>query len=195
MLYYRKLSSNSSVYVDANVRPIASLGPLFEDFLSSSADIGLYRHYARSTVRDEARACIARNKVENPASVEEELGFYESQGFPDDNGMWEGSVILRRHDSTRLDRAMDEWWDLYQKFQTRDQFSLPFVIWKHGLEVFDLDHHSPGREHYFVRLQHSTSGVANRTARYLQARSPENLLWKTLHRAFSWLRRYWTKKL
>ena len=183
MLHHTKLSPEElSLYVDANVRPINDLLPLFEAFEESGADIGMYRHYARSSVRDEARACLLRKKVDNPDAVAEELRHYEDAGFPDTDGMWEGSVIFRRHSSKALHGAMQEWWDLYSRFQTRDQFSLPFVIWKHGLKVYDLDEHSPGREHYFVRLQHSQAGVRNRLARYLQARAPENRFWRSLLR-------------
>ena len=183
MRYYRSLPPEGlSVYVDANVRPINNLLPLFRAFEESGADLGMYRHYARSSVRAEAAACILRNKVDNPYAVAEELRFYEDVGFPDTGGMWEGSVIFRRHSSENLHSAMEEWWNLYSRFQTRDQFSLPFVIWKHGLTVYDLDEHSPGREHYFVRLQHSQAGIRNRLARYLQARAPENSFWSTLQR-------------
>ena len=183
MLFHRSLPSTGiSVYVDANVRPIESLVPLFEAFSESGADVGMYRHYARASVHEEARACLHRNKIDNPAALKEELKLYDSAGFPDKGGMWEGSVIFKRHDSPGLSAAMEEWWELYSRFDTRDQFSLPFVIWKHGLSVFDLDDHKPGREHYFVRLQHSQAGMKNRLARYLQARAPENAVWRTLQR-------------
>ena len=182
MLFQASLSPEGfSVYIDANVRPVESLLPLFKAFEASGADLGMYRHYARSSVHDEAQACIAREKVDDPGAVAEELGFYQSKGFPDSGGMWEGSVIFKKHASKALGPAMQEWWELYSRFTTRDQFSLPFVIWKHNLTVFDLDSHRPGREHYFVRLQHSQDGIKNRLARYLQARAPENSFWKTLH--------------
>ena len=184
MLHFTKLSLEGlSVYLDGNVRPINNLLPLFEAFEESGADIGMYRHYARASVREEAHACLQRKKVDNPEAVAEELRFYADAGFPDTGGMWEGSVIFRRHSSPRLRDAMEDWWDLYSRFQTRDQFSLPFVIWKHGLKVYDLDEHSPGREHYFVRLQHSQAGIRNRLARYLQARAPENFFWSALQHA------------
>jgi hypothetical protein len=172
-----------SVYVDANVRILQPLGEVVEAFANSSADIGLYRHYSHHRLKDEVSMCIRRGKVQDAATAASELDHYFQEGFPDDSGVWEGSVIFKRHDSPRLSAAMEEWWELYSRFQTRDQFSLPFVIWKHGLKVYDLDHHSPGREHYFVRLQHSHHGWRNRTARYLQARAPENWFWKQLHSA------------
>ena len=184
MLHYRLFPPNGvSVYVDANVRPINNLLPLLKAFEESGADMGMYRHYARSSVHEEAQACLLRKKVDNAEAVTQELRLYEDAGFPDTGGMWEGSVIFRRHSSPRLREAMEDWWDLYSRFQTRDQFSLPFVIWKHGLRVYDLDEHSPGREHYFVRLQHSQAGIRNRLARYLQARAPENFFWSALQRA------------
>lgn len=182
MLFHESLpASPASLYVDANVRPIASLTPLFEAFAASGADLAMYPHYARETVASEAEACIARKKVENPQTVREELAFYNKQGFPDEEGMWEGSVIFKNHSSPRLSDAMHEWWETYSRFRTRDQFSLPYIVWKHDLRVFNLDQHSPGREHYFVRLQHSTAGLSNKVGRYLQARAPENSFWKGLH--------------
>jgi len=182
MLFHQDLSGVSvSLYIDANVRPIAPLGPLFAAFIDSGADLGMYRHYARASVKDEARACVARDKVANAETVEEELALYASLGFPDKEGLWEGSVIFKNHQSPRLAKAMNEWWDLYSRFQTRDQFSLPFVIWKHELKIFNLDDVTPGREHFFIRLQHSTSGIANCLARYTQARASESAGWKFIH--------------
>lgn len=96
MLYFRTLPHEGvSVYVDANVRPINSLSPLFDAFQASGADLGMYPHYARASVGAEARACLLRNKVDNPAALEEELAFYTDSGFPDSGGMWEGSVIFK----------------------------------------------------------------------------------------------------
>ena len=172
-----------SVYIDANIRPVGSLLPLLESFDESGADIGLYRHYSRNSVRSEARACLKRKKVEHPEAVEPELSFYESQGFPDDDGLWEGSIIAKRHDSPRLDAAMAEWWELYSRFQTRDQFSLPYIIWKHHLEVFDLGQDPVRLPKPFVHLQHAHTTPRHRLARYLQARAPENSFWKSLQRA------------
>ena len=183
MLFHETLETDgASVYIDANVRPLTSLEPLFNAFQESGADLGMYRHYGRSSVHDEATACIKRNKVDNPEHVQRELAMYDTAGFPDASGMWEGSVIFKNHSSKRLSAAMHEWWEIYSEYQTRDQFSLPYVIWKHNLKVFDLDDHKPNRATYFVRLQHSSRGPLHRLARYLQARAPESFWWSLAHR-------------
>jgi hypothetical protein len=176
------LDDNFSVYIDANIRPVASLVPLFREFEQSGADIGLYRHYSRHSVEAEARACIARNKVEHPETVGPELAFYATEGFADTGGLWEGSIIFKRHDSVKLQKAMKEWWNLYSRFQTRDQFSLPFIIWKHDLKVFDLGSDSSGLPKPFIHLQHSHGTLRHKLARYLQARAPEDVLWNFLHK-------------
>ena len=175
--------TRDSLYIDANVRIIESPRDLVEAFLASGADIGLYKHYSHESLRDEVSMCIRRGKVTRPQSAVDELSHYESEGMPEKVRVWEGSVVLKNHSSPKLKAAKEEWWELYSRFETRDQFSLPFVIWKHGLSVFDLDDHKPGREHYFVRLQHSQAGMKNRLARYLQARAPENAFWRNLQRA------------
>ena len=176
------LDTEASVYVDANVRPMGDLGAIFEALMASGSDLALYPHYARSSVRAEAAACLQRDKVPHPDRVPTELDLYSNEGFPDDAGLWEGSVIFKNHQSPKLAAAMNEWWELYSRFENRDQFSLPFIIWKHGLTVLNLDSLSHGREHYFHRVQHSSHGLINRTARYLQARAPESAFWSSLHR-------------
>jgi hypothetical protein len=170
-----------SLYIDANVRPLRGLTQLFEEFEASGKDLAMYPHYARSSVQEEARACLARNKVENPEQVPIELAYYKDAGFPDTGGMWEGSVIFKNHASPRIVAAMNEWWELYARFQTRDQFSLPFIIWKHDLTVLNLDDQDFGRDHFFLRLQHSSAGLRNQLARYLQARAPESALWSAAY--------------
>lgn len=175
-------AGSTSLYMDANVRPIRNLRPLFDSFEESKADLALYPHYTRASVRAEAEACIQRNKVRYPDRVAAELDLYANEGFPDNAGLWEGSVIFKNHQSPKLTSAMSEWWDLYSRFENRDQFSLPFIIWKHRLTVLNLDTLSQGREHYFHRVQHSSDGLINRTARYLQARAPESSFWSSLHR-------------
>lgn len=190
ILFHEDLGDHDySVYIDANVRPTRSLQPLFEHFIASGADIGLYPHYARSSVSAEAQACLARAKVDDRSRLKREFAFYKKAGFPDESGMWEGSVIFKNHRSPRLSAAMHEWWGLYRTYELRDQFSLPFVIWKHGLTVANLDQEENGREHYFIRLQHSSRGIPNRLARYFHARSVENGIWETVYRVLKGLYR------
>lgn len=167
-----------SIYVDANVRILRDLKPLVDEFVKSGADMGMYRHYARHSVAAEAEACVRRKKVDNPANVELELAHYESAGFKDDRGMWEASVILKNHRSRKLEPAMSEWWSLYSRFQTRDQFSLPFIIWKNEIEVFDMELMGEARDTYFARLPHASVGTFNRLSRWLRARSLEGGFWR-----------------
>ena len=179
MLFHEELPQvEFSVYLDANVRPIRSLEPLVAHFAGTGADLGFYPHYARSSVREELEACVRRAKIDHPETALAEYARYEQAGFPDRSGMWEGSVVIKNHNSKKLSLAMHEWWDLYSEYQTRDQFSLPFVIWRHDLNVANLDREPFGREHYFLRVQHSSEGRMNRLARYLQARSFEGRCWE-----------------
>ena len=184
ILFHEQLThTEATLYVDANVRPMGDLSSIFAELTASGSDLALYPHYTRSSVRAEAEACLQRGKVRYPDRVPTELDLYSKEGFPDDAGLWEGSVIFKNHQSPKLAAAMKEWWELYSRFENRDQFSLPFIIWKHGLTVLNLDSLSHGREHYFHRVQHSSHGLINRTARYLQARAPESAFWSSLHLA------------
>lgn len=188
MLFHEGLSDfDFSIYLDANVRMASSIQPLVDFFAESGADIGLYPHYARHSVETEVNACLARAKVTDQPQLRAELDFYRAAGFPDASGMWEGSVILKNHRSPRISPAMNEWWRLYRTHQSRDQFSLPFVIWEHGLTVCNLDNAPKNRSEHFIRLQHSTRGLRNTLARYIHARSIEGPAWALLYKAAQWL--------
>jgi hypothetical protein len=187
MLFQETLSDfDYSIYLDANVRQVDSLAPLVHAFVESGKDLGLYPHYARNSVRAEMEACVARGKIDNPENARSEFAFYQSQGFTDTNGMWEGSVIIKNHRSAKLQRAMTEWWGLYSRFGTRDQFSLPFVIWNNRLDVYDLDRAPARRDDLFLRLPHASKGLRNKIARYVRGKAAESSSLRFASRQFGW---------
>ena len=50
-----------------------------------------------------------------------------------------GYIILRRHDDHVLKIALREWLDIILNECKRDQMSLQFVLWKHGITMKYLD--------------------------------------------------------
>lgn len=122
-----------SVYVDGNIRILGSLSPMIQSFLASGAALGIFPHPTRNSVEEEIKACLGAGKVKPTDHSAEELAEYRADGFPDNVGLAETGVLLKNHSHAALDPAMTLWWSLFERFDTRDQFGLPYVIWKTGL--------------------------------------------------------------
>lgn len=140
-LYYRALihrvlpDYDASLYVDGNIRLLGETAPLFEELEKNGAALAAYPHPLRSTVAEELEAVLALGRTRNPEAARGELRGYLAQGFPDTIRLIETGVMLRDHRAAEFDPAMELWWSLFREYQTRDQLSLPYVIWKTGLRV------------------------------------------------------------
>ena len=121
---------DASVYVDGNIRVLSNVSGFFKRLQGTDAALGLYGHPARKTVSEEVAQCAQRGQVASEAAATAELEAYRRQGFPDDGGLIEASILLRDHRHPELGAAMRQWWELFETYQSRDQFSLPFVLWK-----------------------------------------------------------------
>jgi hypothetical protein len=140
-LYHRALihrvltGYDVSLYVDGNVRLIGDTRSLFRAFEASGAALSAHRHHRRSTVAEEVETVIAMSLVADPSAARREYDDYIADGFPDNLGLMENGVILKNHRHPELDAAMELWWRQFSVYLTRDQLSLPYVLWKTGLSV------------------------------------------------------------
>jgi FkbM family methyltransferase len=131
-----------TVWLDANQRLVApGLVDLIERHLPS-ADLALYRHSQRNSIREEAQTCIQAG-LDDPEVVERQMARYRREGFPDDLGLAATCLILRRN-SDRVRRFNEEWWAQIEGGSRRDQLSFDYVRWKTGLPVTWI----PGRWDY-----------------------------------------------
>ncbi|KAK6938757.1 Protein of unknown function DUF616 [Dillenia turbinata] len=124
-----------SIWVDAKSQfrrdPLSVLEALL---WRSNSVLGISEHGARSSVYDEAKAVVHKNKA-TPEEVEVQLTQYRLDGLPEDkrfNGkkaLAEASIILRKH--TPLSNLfMCVWFNEVVRFTSRDQLSFPYVLWR-----------------------------------------------------------------
>lgn len=151
-LIHRKLPGyDLSLYVDGNVRLIGRISEVFDPFEASGATLGVFRHPQRDNVADEIDACITAGKGD-PATLRAEYQAYLAEGFTDDQGLIETTILLKNHLAPDLDQAMALWWDLFSRFRTRDQLSLPVVKARTGVNCmyhpFNFRDPNPWFGHY-----------------------------------------------
>ncbi|WP_456375030.1 glycosyltransferase domain-containing protein [Thiolapillus sp.] len=139
--YYKMLGHREfpgydcSLYVDGNIRLLGKTSKLLRAFCSSGAVLGLFQHPHRKNIREESLACVTQGKIVRENNLHRELEYYAKDGFSDQGELVEAGVLLKNHLDPKLDEAMSLWWELYSRFATRDQISLPYVLWKTGAQV------------------------------------------------------------
>jgi len=129
---------DTSVYIDGNIQIVGRVEPLVEDYLSTS-DFAVYKHPKRTSVFEEAEACIERSKAEE-GPVREQLKDYRDVGFPDNQDLSENRILFRRHKKPEIKKLMWSWWREVSERVNRDQLSLMFVLWKHNVEYNLIPH-------------------------------------------------------
>lgn len=141
-----------SLWIDGSIaiaqeRSVASLA---EEFLKD-ADIATFRHYTRDCIYDEAWHCIHQG-LDNKAVIYAQVENYTAAGYPQNAGLVETCVILRRHSKT-VERLNESWWQEVTRHSVRDQISFNFVARKLGIPYATF----PGSilaNPFFVRHRH-----------------------------------------
>lgn len=54
----------------------------------------------------------------------------KDSGFPTHWGLYENNILLRKHNDGLVRTISEEWWQEFNRYTRRDQFSLVYVYWK-----------------------------------------------------------------
>lgn len=133
------VDADVAVWVDGRCEPCS---PRFVQWLIESmgeADMAIYRHWGRSSILDEAKACLEENPAKYAGRpMVEQAQSYLVDGY-DDVNLWQTTFYaIRRNDRTV---AMGKrWMEEQDRFPDclLDQIPLPPVIAECGVTVADL---------------------------------------------------------
>lgn len=124
-----------SIWVDSKSQFRRDPLGVFEALLwRSKSVLAISEHGARSSIYDEAKAVVKKNKA-TPEEVEVQITQYHHDGLPEDkrfNGkkaLNEASVIVREHNPV-TNLFMCLWFNEVVRFTSRDQLSFPYVVWR-----------------------------------------------------------------
>ena len=121
-----------SVYVDCKRNSVINFEWLL-DFMESGSDFVTRQHKTRDCVYDEGQVCIEK-RIDDEATILEQLDSYRRERYPVHNGLHYSYILLRRH-TKKLKEFSRLWWGQLEKYSFRDQISLPYVAWKHGVKI------------------------------------------------------------
>ena len=136
MLSHEYLSDyDYTVYIDSTVRVAADLYPMVCNM--GDALIGVHIHASRDCIYMEGEAVIYSGKT-GVKNVAEQLSRYRKEGFPEHYGLFQNSIIIKNQTKDKCKWLMMSWWNEYRKDNTRDQISLPYILWKNDIKKEEI---------------------------------------------------------
>ncbi len=119
------------IYLDASIDIRVSPEYMINKYLTNH-DIAVLKHPWRDCVYMEMRECLRIN-VADWDKTHEQARFYRYVKYPENNGLTENGVIIRRN--TYIIREFNEFWEfMYYSFSERDQFSFCYCAWRMNLQ-------------------------------------------------------------
>jgi hypothetical protein len=121
-----------SIWIDGKAALLCEPRTLAEELLSDF-DMVVHRHPKRTCAYHEAFVCKNLH-LDDPTRIDAQMQRYRRDGFSENMGLYDNTVILRRHND-RV-RAFNElWWAEIQSGSRRDQLSSVYAAHKVGLRV------------------------------------------------------------
>ena len=131
-LYFKNYTL--SIYIDASFKITGDLDEFLIRTLSYKHDMYTLEHPERNTILNETFAVIycRKEKKEMSELIREK---YKYEGFPDNNGLIESCLIIRKHNQNKVIKLMNSWYSQIKNYSHRDQLSFNYVLWKTGLKI------------------------------------------------------------
>jgi hypothetical protein len=93
----------------------------------------LFRHRRRTCAYREARVCMVRGRIPRK-SYRQEVALMQAAGFPQEAGLYVNTVMVQRMGDAITDGMNEAWLAHVSTLSGRDQISLPFEMWRAGLQ-------------------------------------------------------------
>ena len=158
---------DATIYVDGNLEIVGDVHGIATAALRLPLDVFLYDHFQRKCAYAEAAACV-HSSHDWVWRIAAQMRAYRREGYPVDNGLFDGSVIIRRN-TPACRRLMEAWWAEYLGGLKRDQVSLPVVAWRLGIDIGSLGTNDRffAQKFFVPRGHRSGAGFGVRLRKYL----------------------------
>lgn len=127
-----------SLWVDGNIVIMTSdFFKRLDMFINRGELISVPPHPERKCIYDEAEK-IKELRIDNKNTVNQEMQLLRFLGYPENNGLNETCIILRRHNDGQIKRMQKKWWRMVKKYSKRDQLSYNWAMWRCRLKTIPL---------------------------------------------------------
>jgi len=156
-----------SIFIDGNMIIKGDVNKLVDKYLSNS-NVAFFSHDnnfldSRNCAYREAQTIFKLgeknmnltpergnlNYKDNLELIKNQMERYSMVGYPKDNGLITGMVILRRHNEKDCIEVMEDWWTEIKYNSKRDQLSFNYIAWKNNLKFNYMDGDSRDNEYFY----------------------------------------------
>ncbi len=106
-------------------------------------EIAVFKHNQRDCIYQEADKLIEW-QYDKPELIKEWCIYLNNIGYPVSNGLYELPAFIKKN-TKRMTEMSLMWWEIICKYSSRDQLSLPYCLWKMGIEPAILSGWANGR--------------------------------------------------
>lgn len=126
-----------SIYVDTKVFVCGNIVDLLNS-LNSDHKLAMIKHTFRQRLIDEMNICVSFGYAKRD-QIQTQYEKYIDEGFTDTIGLIDSCILIREHKSIDVIKTMQLWFDEFNEFPSRDQFSIMYAIWKIGVNYIIHD--------------------------------------------------------
>lgn len=134
---YIKDNYDISVWMDASVVFKKSIIDFVNKYLKNNS-FAAFKHHSRNCIYEEAKACY-KYKKETKENVLKHIDFLEKENYPHNNGLYEMTVFIKKHNDPKVQETMQLWFDTICKHSKRDQLSFMYCVWKTGIKIDNIN--------------------------------------------------------
>ena len=122
-----------SIYIDATFQIKGDLNEFLVRILSEKYKIYTFEHPDRNKIINETFAVVefGKERLNMSKFIRER---YKKEKFPDNNGLIESCLIIRKHNEKEVIKQMENWYEEIEKYSHRDQLSFNYISWKTGVK-------------------------------------------------------------
>lgn len=133
ILAHRYLSDyDISIWVDGVVDVRGNIKDFLKPFDFDTYSVFIPEHPARKCLYKEIDACIKIKKLKGGeiTLAKKQLERYRAEKFPENYGLVQTNVMIRRHNDQYSKDLMEKWWSELKDYSHRDQLSFNYALWK-----------------------------------------------------------------
>lgn len=125
-----------SVYFDGNIKINKEITEYTASLPPSRLTVLCRTSY--DSVYAEALRCIIHGR-DSKETIERQIEKYWLEGMPDNFGIIGPGIMIREHNHPTCMKLMEEWWTEVENYSKRDMISLPYILWKNGFTIDDVN--------------------------------------------------------
>ena len=153
------------VWIDGSIEFTTSIKKFIDKYVDlSKNDLVGFKHYCRTSIRDEIIACLLCNK-ENAENAVKLNKFYSKENFIDECGLIESTVLFRDFKNKNVQKCMNSWFSMIINYSHRDQLSFQYAAEKSKLKYKLLDI-SIWNNEYFISKPHTENAIVKKRILY-----------------------------